>query len=57
MILKMSGYDLRLDYIFIGYEYNSSGYWFLVHKLSVKDIHSNTIMESKNAILFGNVFP
>ena len=26
MILKMSGYDLRLDYIFIGYEYNSSGY-------------------------------
>lgn len=46
-----------VDCVFIGYAYNSSAYRFLVHKSSIDDIHPNTIMESRNAIFFEDVFP
>jgi len=39
-----------VDHVFIGYAYNSSAYQFFVHKSSIKDIHLNTIMKSRNAI-------
>lgn len=46
-----------VDCIFIGYAHNSSAYRFLVHKSDVPDIHVNTVMESRNASFFENVFP
>jgi len=45
-----------VDHVFIGYAYNSSAYQFFVHKSSIKDIHLNIIMESRNAIFFEDVF-
>jgi len=41
---------------FIEYAYNSSGYQFFIHKSSMKDIYSITIMELRNAILFEDMF-
>ena len=38
-----------VNYVFIIYAYNSSACQFLLYKL-IKDIHSNTIMGSKNVI-------
>ena len=46
-----------IDCIFIGYVINSSAYRFLVHKYDIHDIHVNTIIESRNASLFENIFP
>ena len=46
-----------IDCLFIGYAINSSAYRFLVHKYEIPDIHVNTIIESRNASLFENVFP
>ena len=46
-----------IDCIFIGYAINSSAYRFLVHKYDIPDIHVNTIIESRNASLFENIFP
>ena len=46
-----------VDCIFIGYAHNHAAYRFLVHELNILDIHKNTIMESRNASLFENVFP
>ncbi|KAL0407710.1 UNVERIFIED_CONTAM: Retrovirus-related Pol polyprotein from transposon TNT 1-94 [Sesamum radiatum] len=46
-----------IDCIFIGYANNSSAYRFLVHKSTILDIHENTIIESRNAIFFENIFP
>ena len=46
-----------VDCIFIGYARNNSAYRFLVHKSDIPDIHVNTIMESRNASFFENVFP
>ena len=43
--------------IFIGYAHNSDAYRFLVHESNISDIHKNTIMESRNASLFEDVFP
>jgi len=43
-----------VDHVFIGYAYNL--YQFFVHKSSIKDIYLNTIMESRNAIFFEDVF-
>ncbi|KAL0445959.1 UNVERIFIED_CONTAM: Retrovirus-related Pol polyprotein from transposon TNT 1-94 [Sesamum latifolium] len=34
-----------------------SAYRFLVHKSTILDIHENTIIESRNAIFFENIFP
>ena len=45
-----------VDCIFIGYANNSSAYWFLVHESNITNIRKNTIMESKNASLFEDVF-
>ena len=46
-----------IDCIFIGYAINSSVYRFLVHKFDIPDIHVNTIIESRNASFFENIFP
>ena len=45
-----------IDCIFIGYAQNSSAYRFLVCKSEIPDIHKNTIMESRNASFFEDVF-
>ena len=46
-----------VDCIFIGYAHHSSAYRFLVHKSDIPDIHVNTIMESRNASFFEDIFP
>ena len=46
-----------IDCIFIGYANNSSAYRFLVHKSDNPDVHVGTIIESRNASVFENVFP
>ena len=46
-----------IDCIFIGYAINISAYHFLVHKSDILDIHVNTIIESRNASFFENIFP
>ena len=46
-----------IDCIFIGYAHNSAAYRFLIHELNISDIHKNTIMESRNASFFEDVFP
>jgi len=45
-----------MNYNFIRYAYNNSAYEFFIHKSSIKYMHPNTIMESRNAILFKDVF-
>ena len=46
-----------MDCILIGYAPKSSAYRFLVHKSGIPDIHVNTIIESKTASFFENIFP
>ena len=46
-----------IDCIFIGYAHNSAAYQFLVYESNIPDIHQNTIMESRNASFFEDVFP
>ena len=46
-----------VDCIFIGYADHSSAYRFLVHESKIPDIHKGSIMESRNASFFENVFP
>ena len=46
-----------IDCVFIGYAHNSSAYRFLIHKSEIIDMHANTIIESRNASFFENVFP
>ncbi|KAL0552312.1 hypothetical protein IC582_011420 [Cucumis melo] len=43
--------------IFIGYVSNNCAYRFLVHQSNISYIHVNTIMESRNATFFENIFP
>ena len=43
--------------IFIGYAHNSNVYRFLVHESNIQDFHKNTIMESRDASFFEDVFP
>ena len=45
-----------VDCIFIGYASNNCAYRFIVHKSDISDIHVNTIMESRNATFFENIF-
>ena len=45
-----------IDCIFIGYANNSSAYRFLIHKFGIPDIHEDTIIESRNASFFENIF-
>ena len=46
-----------IDCVFIGYAHNSSAYRFLIHKSDIPDIHVNTIIESRNASFFEEIFP
>ena len=46
-----------IDCIFIGYAHNNAAYRFLVYESNIPDIHQNTIMESRNASFFEDVFP
>ena len=46
-----------IDYIFIGYVNNNTAYGFLVHDSNIPYIHKNTIMESRNALIFEDIFP
>ena len=46
-----------IDCVFIGYAHNSVAYRFLVHESNIPDIYKNTIMESRNASFFEDVFP
>ena len=45
-----------VDCVFIGYAQNSNAYRFLVHKSEIPDIHVNTIIESRDASFFENIF-
>jgi hypothetical protein len=45
-----------VDCIFLGYAQRSIGYRFLVVKSEVPDMHVDTIMESRDAIFFENMF-
>jgi hypothetical protein len=45
-----------VDCIFLGYAQRSIAYRFLVVKSEVRDIHVDTIMESRDAIFFENIF-
>ena len=45
------------DCIFIGHAHNIAAYQFLVYDPNIPDIHKNTIMESRNASFFEDVFP
>ena len=46
-----------INCIFISYAHNSAAYRFLVYESNIPDIHQNTIMESRNASFFEDVFP
>lgn len=46
-----------VDCIFLGYAVNSSAYRFLVHKSENPNVHVNTVIESRNAIFFEDIFP
>ena len=46
-----------VDCIFLCYAIHSVGYRFLIVKFGVPDIHVGTIMESRDAIFFENIFP
>ncbi|KAD2805657.1 hypothetical protein E3N88_39034 [Mikania micrantha] len=46
-----------VDCVFFGYAHYSSAYRFLVYDSKNPKIHKNTIMESRNASIFEEVFP
>ena len=46
-----------MDYVFLCYAIHSVGYRFLIVKSGVPDMHIGTIMESRGAIFFENIFP
>lgn len=45
-----------IDCVFIGYARNNNAYRFLVYDSKIPNIHKNTIMESRNASFFEEVF-
>jgi hypothetical protein len=45
-----------VDCVFLGYAHQSIAYRFLVVKSEVPDMHVDTIMESRDAIFFENIF-
>ncbi|GJR85326.1 retrotransposon protein, putative, ty1-copia subclass [Tanacetum coccineum] len=49
--------DCKIYCIFIGYAKKSTAYRFIVHESKNPDIQKNTIMESRNASFFENIFP
>lgn len=46
-----------MDCVFLGYDQRSIAYRFLVVKSEVPDMHVDTIMESRDATFFENIFP
>jgi len=46
-----------MDCVFVDYVIHSVGYRFLIVKSGVPDMHVGTIMESRDAIFFKNIFP
>ena len=46
-----------VDCVFLGYAQRSIAYSFLVVKSDVPNMHVDTIMESRDAIFFENMFP
>ena len=46
-----------VDCVFLGYAIHSVGYRFLIVKFRVPDMHVGTIMESRDATFFENIFP
>jgi hypothetical protein len=46
-----------IDCIFIGYVFHNIGYRFLIIKYGVPDMHVGTIMDSRDATFFENIFP
>jgi hypothetical protein len=46
-----------VDCVFIGYAHNSSAYRFFIHKSDIPYMHVNTIIESRNASFFEEIFP
>ena len=46
-----------VDCVFIGYAQRSIAYRFLVVKSEVPDMHADSIMESRDATFFENIFP
>ena len=54
---KAKIWSKTIDFVFIRYTYSSSAYRLLVHKSSIEDNHSNTIMKWRNATLFEYMFP
>jgi hypothetical protein len=46
-----------VDSIFIGYAFHNIGYRFLIIKYGVPDMHVGTIMDSRDATFFEDVFP
>ena len=45
-----------VDCVFVGYAYNSSAYRSLIHKSDVPSMNVNTIIESRNAVFFKEIF-
>jgi hypothetical protein len=46
-----------VDCVFLGYAQRSIAYRFLVVKSEAPDMHVDTIIESRDATFFENVFP
>jgi hypothetical protein len=46
-----------VDCIFIGYAFHSIGYRFFIIKSGVADMHVGTIMDSRDATFFEDIFP
>ena len=46
-----------VDCVFLDYVIHSVGYRFLIVKFGVTDMHVGTIMESRDATFFENIFP
>jgi hypothetical protein len=46
-----------IDCIFIGYVFHNIGYRFLIIKYGVPDMHVGTIMDSRDATFFEDIFP
>ena len=46
-----------VDCVFIDYAHNSTAYRFLIYKSDIPDLHVNTIIESRNASFFEEIFP
>jgi hypothetical protein len=46
-----------MDCVLLGYAFDSIGYRFFIVKSEVSDLRAGTIMESKDATFFEDIFP